>query len=227
MADDQLDDGALCTLTQVLTSLGLSTVSALRRRQLIDAINEASAQAVAYCGRQGVGGFHFVPAYVEAVPGYNTPTITVQRYPIKVISVVGVDGGAVDVASLIVDGSAGIIRRRTGAWGSTATQSYGLTGDARRGSEQPTIVVTADSGWITDAQVAAGIASKATIPADLRGAIVRLAVSAWRNRGQVRDARVVSESLQSHSVAYDVSASGIPPEIAGVLDRYATTAHGG
>lgn len=227
MADDQLDDGALCTLTQVMTSLGLSTVSALKRRQLIDAINEASAQAVSYCGRQGVGGFHFVASYTEAVPGYNTPTITVQRYPLtRVISVVGNDG-AVDVSGLILDGPAGIIRRRSGVWGSTAAQTYGMTGDAKRGSEQPTIVVTADSGWVTDAQVAAGLAARATIPADLRGAIVRLAVSIWRSRGQVRDARVISESLQSHSVTYDTSPGGIPPDIAGVLDRYATTAHGG
>lgn len=138
MADDQLDDGALCTLTQVMTSLGLSTVSALKRRQLIDAINEASAQAVSYCGRQGVGGFHFVASYTEAVPGYNTPTITVQRYPLtRVISVVGNDG-AVDVSGLILDGPAGIIRRRSGVWGSTAAQTYGMTGDAKRGSEQPT-----------------------------------------------------------------------------------------
>jgi hypothetical protein len=206
---------ALTTLATVLDELALEQDTGPKDTRLERYINAASEFVRTFCGRS----FHREDNIAESVRGRGGTLIQVSRRPIITIDSITVDGATLQASTYSVDDAdRGLIFRSTG-WPWEAARMPGLSYQPIPGTEEPTIVVTYDGGFVTPAQAEAGMFSAAarTLPWDLEDAVVQLVVSRWKLRG--RDVRVSSETYDSGG-GFTFGGAPVPPEILAILDGY-------
>lgn len=206
---------ALTTLATVLDELGLEQDSGVKDTRLERYINAASDFVASFCGRT----FQRADNIAEKVRGRGGTLIQVSRRPIITIDSITVDLATVAATDYHVDNAGrGLIFRSTG-WPWEPARMPGLSYAPIPGTEEPTIIVTYDGGFVTPAQADQGLFSAAprTLPYDLEDVVIQLAVSRWKLRG--RDVRVVAESYDSGG-GFTFGGAPVAPEILAVLDNY-------
>lgn len=206
---------ALTTLATVLEELELARDAGTRDARLERYINAASDFVASFCGRS----FHRSDNIAEDIAGTGRTLIAVSRRPIVAIDSITIDDGAIAASTYSIhDAALGTIFRATG-WPWEAASMPGLSYAPVPGTEEKTITVTYDGGYVTPAQAEQGLFSAAarTLPYDLEDAVVQLVVTRWQSRGH--NMRVIGESYENSGITF--GGVPVPVEILGILDAYA------
>lgn len=184
-------------------------------------ISAASGAVRGYLGRRRLHYGSAISEKVAAPAGRERLILDVT--PILEVASVTYPGGAVDGWAL-EDSDLGFLYL-AGGWPSTARYRSGLVqDDLRAGSEQASIVVVYEGGWITPAQAAStGWAGPArSLPEEIEEAAIQAAASLYRNPGGYGP--IASESLGDYSVSYRAISPGagglIPDGIAAHLEQW-------
>jgi hypothetical protein len=217
-----LDATALTTTAALVDELGLTGEQSTTRLERV--VMVASARVAAYLGRP----VHYGAAVVETLPATGGDVLFLSRAPVVSVTSVtlSTDGGAtsetIDASDYTLELGAdandvlGVLRHLGGGWGFSGSR-FGAAGDPLPGTERQVYTVTYAGGWVTPGQATAELPR--TLPYDVEGAVLDLAVDAWRDRG--RDKSIVKRTLLSGSVTYATDQAGALPEsVRHVLDRY-------
>lgn len=207
----ELQANALTTLSAVLDELDLPRGDRKRDDRVRRLINELSDFVAGYCGR----ALH-AATVTEATPGFGLTDLVLRRRPIISVATVTIDGSA-ETDFTVRDISPGVpgVLFRAGGWPNTAAARAGLVNQFASGTEESSIVVVYDGGFVTPHQVELALYTTRTLPWDLEGIVLRMAAARFADVGA--DPRVKSEEVLSASVTYR---DGLPPEMTSVLDRY-------
>lgn len=178
-----------------------------------------ASQAIAtYLGRR----LHYGADINEKVKGYGRARIFVDVTPIVAITSITLGDGTVITDFVRENDNAGMIYRRA-CWPSTALSRGGLppANEPAPGTEEPSITVVYNGGWVTPAQ-----GGTRTLPYDIEEACIQTVVGLYRGGG--REKNIASEQLGAYSVSFrtpnsmaGVGVGGIiPDEVLPLLAQY-------
>ncbi len=215
----------LATLKEELNISGSGDDSQLERY-----INEASAFCATYCNRK----FERATITDEKHTGRGGEKLVLERRPINSANVAAMtikyNGTTVTATDNIEihDADAGILYYSLG-WYGMSNYLPGVASYFAARTERALWQITYDGGYVTPNQAASGgtyDGDTITLPADLEGACIRLAMFFWkrRNTNAALSTQTIGDASEGYAPIYSKALTelpGFPPEVVTVLNRYA------
>lgn len=209
---------ALTSLARVLDELGLTSDAGAQDARLERYIDAESQRAASFCNRV----FQREDAIAETHAPRGGVFLHLRRTPVVAVTSVTVNGGTLQSTDYTLRETApGFNGKlyRSGGWGWPAHSRAGITYGPIPGTEEGTVVVTYNGGWVTRPQSDSGgdfEGEAVTLPTDLEDAIVQMVATRWKSRD--RDRSITEHVYENQTVKF--GGVPIPPEAVAVLKGY-------